>query len=208
MGFGWDDIVGVATGGTSPVLSTALTAGIAGGLDYIGGREQRRADQASVREQMAFQERMSSTAYQRAVADMKAAGLNPMLAYSQGGASTPSGAKMDPENMLSGAVSSAKDAIRLRQELRESGSRVKLNESGVSKNEVEKEFYKGMTELNDSRRKLTDAQKEIAGKEAQRSGFVTDYEKLMYDWLQKNVMPYMRRLGEDSGTIKRWFQEE
>jgi len=48
------------------------------------------AEQAS--KQMDFQERMRETQYQTAVKDMKASGLNPMLAYTQGGAGTPTGA--------------------------------------------------------------------------------------------------------------------
>jgi len=48
------------------------------------------AEQAA--KQMDFQERMRANQYQTAVQDMRAAGLNPMLAYSQGGAGTPTGA--------------------------------------------------------------------------------------------------------------------
>lgn len=48
------------------------------------------AEQAQ--KQMDFQERMRNTSYQSAVADMKAAGLNPMLTVTQGGAAVPAGA--------------------------------------------------------------------------------------------------------------------
>lgn len=52
----------------------------------------RRFNQMEAQAARDWSERMSSTAYQRTMSDMKAAGLNPLLAYQRGGASTPGSA--------------------------------------------------------------------------------------------------------------------
>jgi hypothetical protein len=76
---------------------------VSAGIDFLSQERTNRqqAQQAQIaqgfsaeqaQKQMDFQERMRASQYQTAVQDLTAAGLNPMLAYQQGGAGTPSGA--------------------------------------------------------------------------------------------------------------------
>lgn len=90
-----------------------LGAVISGGISFLGNEMTNEANSAQAAANRDFQANMSGTSYQRAVADMAAAGLNPMLAYSQGGASTPGGSLAQMTNSLGVGVSSAQAGYKL-----------------------------------------------------------------------------------------------
>ncbi len=100
-----------------PFVPLALGA-VAAGSALFGRERANQANAKLAREQMAFQERMSGTAYQRAVKDMKLAGINPMLAYMQGGATSPAGQTARMEDVAGPAVSSAMAMRRMTADLK------------------------------------------------------------------------------------------
>lgn len=70
---------------------------VGGLMGWSGAKDANKRNLQIAREQMAFQERMSGTAYQRAAKDLEAAGLNRILAFGKP-ASTPPGAAQRMEN--------------------------------------------------------------------------------------------------------------
>ncbi len=85
-------------------------AAVAGGLiTSKGQKDANRKNLQIAREQMQFQERMSSTAYQRSATDLEAAGLNRILALGKP-ASTPSGALATMQNEMAGLGGGVSDA--------------------------------------------------------------------------------------------------
>lgn len=140
------DIVNVGTGGLlnpgggGPInLPDMLTGGAVSNARSV--EETNAANFQESARNRDFQERMSNSAYQRAVSDMRAAGLNPALAYQNGGASTPSGSTASASaprkgDIGAGLFNTAKTIATEGAALQNTSSQTELNKAQTSVAEV------------------------------------------------------------------------
>lgn len=101
-----------------PFAAVAM-ASASSAASLMGAERTNEANIQVAREQMAFQERMARHSYRYAMSDMRKAGLNPILAYQRGGATTPSGAGITQVNELGAAVSGAHSGRRLAADMKQ-----------------------------------------------------------------------------------------
>lgn len=105
-----------------------LILGLLGaGLGFWGAERANKANKQMAKQQMDFQERLSSSAAQRSVEDYRRAGLNPALAYDRT-ASSPGGASAQMGNTLADVASNAQTFAMIQQQLKQGKENIKLTQ--------------------------------------------------------------------------------
>lgn len=181
--------------------------------DSMATAEANKVNARSAQTQMDFQERMSNSAYQRSMEDMRKAGLNPMLAMSQGGASTPSGsmatAQAAPKTALVGAAMQAATGINLARNqnaalqntMQDSQQNRTLSTSQTAKNIAETEATQVKTALAKKdipfaklKGELTEGASSIIRK--LQEGVSNSAKSLRFDEYQKHTDEALRQMRE------------
>jgi len=193
----------------------ALAGAYGQALGAMGTEQQNRQNTAlthqswnvqsnEARIQRDWEEKMSNSAYQRATDDMKKAGINPMVAFQQGGASTPGGAMAGinspsrMENVLGGISASAMDVARLTNEARSTTGQLKLADATATNQLAQAATAGSSARQMEANTKAISAQLNAIKKEAdfraKKAGY--DSEAAKYDAI-------MGRLNREAGTASK-----
>lgn len=111
--------------------------GLIGGIgSFFGQREANKANEKEGLRNRQFQAKMSNSAFQRQVEDLKKAGLNPLLGMGGSGASTPGGAQAVHQNEIGEGISSAIAAKLMKAEVETKQTQADLNKANVATEKV------------------------------------------------------------------------
>lgn len=170
---------------------------------WYGQKATNSAQVAAAREQMDFQNQQSSTSYQRGIADMKAAGLNPMLAYSQGGASSGGGAQATIGNEMGAGMASAQQVAMTRAQLEQLNAQTGLTDATADKTRQDEKLSRADTVLRATQNTQGTTQTQLMENQARQvalQNFITEETK----GAQINLAHSAAKVREYEATKEKW----